>query len=82
MKEADAKTGVNQALKNPNVRFHFDLDHDKGGKSKDRYRKYSRECRTLSDFRRLNGSILLASLAPPMIATLLATTLLLEAEDG
>ena len=26
--------------------------------------------------------ILLASLAPPMIATLLATTLLLEAEDG
>ena len=56
MKEADAKTGVNQALKNPNVRFHFDLDHDKGGKSKDRYRKYSRECRTLSDFRRLNGS--------------------------
>jgi lipopolysaccharide export LptBFGC system permease protein LptF len=26
--------------------------------------------------------ILLASLAPPLIATLLATTLLLEAEDG
>ena len=56
MKEADAKRSVNQALRNPHVRFHFDPDHEKGGKSKDRYRKYSKECRTLSDFRRLNGT--------------------------
>ena len=56
MKEADAKRSVNQALRNPHVRFHFDQDHEKGGKSKDRYRKYSKECRTLSDFRRLNGT--------------------------